>query len=366
MRIVIVGLRGIPDVQGGVERHVEKLAPRLAGLGCEVHVVGRRSYQPVDVLPIWKDVMLHATWSPRSKYLEAPLHTLFSIVYALRLRPDIIHFHAIGPSLFVPFARLLRFKVVVTHHGPDYERQKWGNLAKRILKVGERMGMLYSHARISISDTISNLIFKKYGKKSFLIPNGVEVPEFSKSKDVLETFRLTPSKYILMVSRFVPEKNHNDLVKGFNKASLGGWKLVFVGRADHADDYSSRLINDNKNNDDIVFTGFKIGDDLANLYHHAGVFVLPSSHEGLPIALLEALSFGLPAIASNIPANLEVGLPGDQYFQLGDSDDLSEKIRSISAKSSDYELREKISSSVIEKYDWDIIADKTLTVYKSL
>ncbi|WP_445157495.1 glycosyltransferase family 4 protein [Halomonas sp. E14] len=366
MRIVIVGLRGIPDVQGGVERHVEKLAPRLVELGCDVHVIGRRAYQPVDVFPAWKGVILHAVWTPKNRYLEAPLHTFLSVLYSVILRPHVIHFHAIGPSLFVPFARLLGFRVVVTHHGPDYERAKWGGMAKNILRLGEYAGMRYSNARISISETISNLVMKKYKKNCFLIPNGVEAPAFRKDSGVLEEFGLVPKKYVLMVSRFVPEKNHHDLIKAFDKLKLAGWKLVFVGRADHQDSYSSRLLSEKASNHDIIFTGFKSGDNLANLYYHAGVFVLPSSHEGLPIALLEALSFGLPVVASNIPANLEVGLPEEQYFKLGDSEDLAEKIRLMANRSTDDDFREKISAEVIKRYDWDVIADKTVAVYESL
>lgn len=366
MRIVIVGLRGIPDVQGGVERHVEKLAPRLVKLGCDIHVIGRRAYQPAEVLPAWKGVVLHSVWSPKNRYLEAPLHTFLSVLYSLLLRPRVIHFHAIGPSLFVPLARLLGFRVVVTHHGPDYERAKWGGVAKKILRLGEYAGMRYSNARISISETISNLVLKKYKKNCFLIPNGVEAPDFRKDTSVIEEFELVPNKYVLMVSRFVPEKNHHDLIKAFDKLELEGWKLVFVGRADHQDSYSSQLLSENASNNNIIFTGFKSGNDLANLYSHAGVFVLPSSHEGLPIALLEALSFGLPVVASNIPANLEVGLPEEQYFELGDSEDLAEKIRSMATRSADHEFREKTSAAVIEKYDWDLIADKTVAVYESL
>ena len=366
MRIVIIGLRGIPDVQGGVERHVEKLAPRLVKLGCDVHVIGRRAYQPVEALPVWNGVTLHTLWSPKNRYLEAPLHTFLSILYSLTLRPRVIHFHAIGPSLFVPFARLLGFKVVVTHHGPDYERAKWGGMAKKILRLGEYAGMRYSSVRISISETISNLVLKKYKKNCFLIPNGVEAPAFRKEMGVVEKFGLVPNKYVIMVSRFVPEKNHNDLIKAFDKLNLVGWKLVFVGKADHQDSYSSRLLSENSSNRNIIFTGFKSGNDLANLYHHAGVFVLPSSHEGLPISLLEALSFGLPVVASNIPANLEVGLPEEQYFKLGDSEDLAVKIRLMSTRSADDEFRKKISAAVIEKYDWDVIANKTVAVYESL
>ncbi|MBO7569465.1 MAG: glycosyltransferase, partial [Bacteroidaceae bacterium] len=153
MKIVITGTRGIPEIMGGVESHCEELYPRLASLGYDVTVIRRESYVR-DTLNEWKDVQLLNVKSPKKKSFEAIVHTFRAIRLAKRLRADILHVHAIGPALLVPYAKLLGMKVVFTHHGPDYDRDKWGTAAKTMLKLGERMGCKYADHVIVISDVI--------------------------------------------------------------------------------------------------------------------------------------------------------------------------------------------------------------------
>jgi glycosyltransferase involved in cell wall biosynthesis len=253
---------------------------------------------------------------------------------------------------------------VVTHHGPDYDRQKWGRFARLMLQLGERWGMRWSNGRIVISKVIADLVLAKQGMKSALIPNGVALPLLPDSMAALEQFDLTPGRYVLLVSRLVQEKRHLDLIAAFKQANLADWKLVLVGGADHPDAYQRRIL-EYAAEAGVVMTGFQSGLALQELYAHAGFFVLPSSHEGLPIALLEALSYGLPVLASDIPANLEVGLSAEQYFPLGDIDVLAERMRLLSGKSITLEVREKARLWVSQRYDWRDIADKTLKLYVS-
>ena len=362
----MLGLRGFPNVQGGVEKHAEELCPLLVALGCEVEVIVRSGYQPVSHSAQWKGVKFIRLWAPKHKSLEAIIHTFLGVCYAGWKRPDVLHIQAIGPALMVPLARLLGLKVVVTHHGPDYDRQKWGGFAKSMLELGEKLGMCWSNARIVISDVIRTLVQTKYGLDSYLIPNGVQIPELLNSTTTLAQFDLQAGRYILLVSRLVPEKRHLDLIQSFINANLSDWKLVLVGASDHPDDYVIQLKHIVSNTPNVVMTGYQSGDGLCELYGQAGIFVLPSSHEGLPIALLEALSYGLPVIASDIPANLEVGLSVDHYFSLGNIEQLTKKLVEFSAQQLGEDDKTRMRQWVEQRYDWYEIAKQTFAVYQSL
>lgn len=366
MRVIFLGLRGFPQVQGGVETHAEHLCPLLAELGCAVEVIVRSPYMPPEKGEGWRGVRFVRVWAPKSRGLEAIVHTFLGVLVAAVRRPDILHIQAIGPAVMAPLARLLGLKVVVTHHGPDYDRQKWGRFAKAVLELGERWGMRWSHGRIVISQVIRALVREKHGVESALIPNGVVLPELPGSRGTLDRFGLTPGRYVLLVSRLVPEKRHLDLIDAFRAAELPGWTLAIVGAADHPDAYTRQVLEVVAATPGVVCTGFQSGLPLRELYGHAGLFVLPSSHEGLPIALLEALSYGLPVLASDIPANVEVGLPATHHFPLGDVAALAARLRAFAARPLTAEDREARRRWVVERYDWREIARRTLEVYRSV
>ena len=367
LRVAVLGLRGFPGVQGGVETHVEHLCPLLVEMGCDVEVIVRAPYQAAEFRQAWRGVRFKPLWSPKSKGLEAIFHTWLGVLYAGCVsRPDVLHIQAIGPALLTPFARLLGLRVVVTHHGPDYDRQKWGRFAKLALKLGERFGMRWSNARIVISDVIRKLVKLNHNMPSDLIPNGVVLPVLPDSMAVLHKFGLTEGRYVLLVSRLVPEKRHLDLVAAFHAAGVPGWKLVMVGASDHPDTYTRQVLDAAVATPNVVCTGFQSGLPLRELYAHAGLFVLPSSHEGLPIAMLEALSYGLPVLASDIAANVEVGLPDGHYFPLGNVEALTALIRSFAAKPLTDDVRQERRVWVMSRYDWRDIAKRTLDVYREV
>lgn len=363
LKIMFLGLRGFPDVQGGVEKHVEQLCPQLAQMGCEVTVVVRSGYQPPQVGDEWRRVRFKRIWAPRSKNLEAVVHTFLGVLYAALVRPDILHIQAIGPALMTPLARLFGLRVVVTHHGPDYDRQKWGQLAKRALRLGELCGMRFANARIVISEVIRQIVRKNHAVESVVIPNGVDVPERDGSLATLERFNLQEGRYVLLVSRFVPEKRHHDLLQAFDKAQLKGWKLVLVGASDHPDGYTRSVLDAACASPSVVCTGFQTGTALKELYQHAGIFVLPSSHEGLPIALLEAMSYGLPAIASDIPAHLEIDCSDIDYYPVGDVERLAALLRLRADEKQEQGRRERLRQFVMDRYKWRDVANRTHEVY---
>ncbi|HVO45943.1 MAG TPA: glycosyltransferase family 4 protein [Steroidobacteraceae bacterium] len=363
MKILVLGVRGIPNVPGGVETHAEELYERIAGLGCDVEVVVRTPYVPANQTPP-EGVRLRRIWAPSIPGPEALIHSLLGVLYAGIARPDILHIHAVGPAIVTPIARLLGLHVVVTHHGPDYDRDKWGWFARLILRAGEHAGMHYSHARIAISKVIADLIRAHCDRGSDLIPNGTIPADMQAQTSELERYGLTSGRYFLQVSRIVPEKRQLDLIDAYVASGQKEWKLVLVGPADVSD--YSRRVTVAAEAAGVVLAGLKKGAALKQLYSHAGGFVLPSSHEGLPIAILEALSYGLPVIASNIPANLEIGLDADSYFPVGDLGALTHKLQRMTQTPQDEATRDARKRWVAERYDWSRIAVQTLDVYRKV
>jgi glycosyltransferase involved in cell wall biosynthesis len=374
MRIVVLGTRGIPDVPGGIEKHCEYLYPRLVEMGCDVTVLGRTpytgsreyEYRGVHVVPLR---------CPRSRSLEAFTHTFIGVLTAKRIGCDILHIHGVGPSLCVPLARLLGLKVVMTHHGPDYERKKWGPFAKWVIKTGETWGSRSATEIICISDSIANDIRKRFNRDVTVIPNGGTISEISQTQDALREYGLERGKYVLAVGRFVPEKGFHDLVDAFAGADTGAaddtssggkWKLALVGASDHPDKYSRELNERARMSEDMILTGFLTGKPLHELYSHAGLFVLPSYYEGLPIVLLEAMSYGLSCVATDIPANRHVPLDDERFFDAGDIGALSEKITEFIRRPHTDEDRQAEISMIAERYSWDEIARRTLEVYRRI
>lgn len=361
MKIAVTGTRGIPGVQGGVETHCEQLFPLIAAMGHEVVLFRRDCYVGQSAgLQTYRGVKLVDVATPRKKSFEAIVHTLRCVWQAKRMHADVLHIHAIGPALLAPLARLLGMKVVVTHHGPDYDRAKWGRAAKIMLRTGERMGALWANKVIVISKVIDNLLHEKYGNvPTELIFNGVPEPDITSDTDYIESLGLQTGKYVLAVGRFVPEKNFHQLIEAFAAAQLNGYKLVIAGDADHEDDYARQLKKLARDND-VVLAGFVKGRKLSQLLSHAALFVLPSSHEGLPISLLEAMSYRCEVLVSDIPANTIDELKATDFFEVDNIEALTKALQAkltANPAKRDYDLR---------KYQWPEIARRTEALYRSL
>jgi glycosyltransferase involved in cell wall biosynthesis len=363
LNVIALGLRGIPNVPGGVEVHAAELYPRLQALGAEVTVLGRRSYRPADAPDEWRGVHIRWIASSRIQGVEALIHTFLGVLYAGVRRPDILHIHAVGPWLWVPLAKLLGLKVVVTHHGQDYLREKWNAPARGLLRLGERLGITFADERIVISNSIQEMVRAKYRRNATLIPNGVCEMNRAPGRALLDKYGLTPQRYVIQVSRLVPEKRQLDLIAAFNDAGLPGWKLLLVGGAQGSQRYAELVRKHYEGNDAIVCTGFLSPVEVQELLCHAGLFALPSSHEGLPIALLEAMKMGTPVLASDIAANREVGLDEASYFPVGDVKGLAARLRTLAAATP--QERQVIAKQLrlcCERYDWDVIARTTMQV----
>ncbi len=357
MKIIVLGTRGIPNILGGVETHCEELYPRVVSLGHEVTIITRKPYVVNPQIKSYKGTHLRPIYAPKVKSFEAIIHTFLGVLYAGIKRPDILHIHAIGPMLMTPLARLLGLKVVVTNHGPDYDRQKWGKVAKRVLKLGEYFGTKFAHKVIVISEVINNILKEKYHRTDgHLIYNGVTLPKLSNKDDYIKSLGLTKKKYIIGVGRFVEEKGFSDLIKAYSQISTDV-KLVLVGDTDHNTLYSKTL-KENAKNAGVVLTGFIRGEKLNQIYSHALLFCMPSYHEGLPIALLEAMSYNLNVLVSNIPANLEVPLKETDFFDVGIISDLTKKLKNkIEAPN-----MRNFTKIISNRYNWNLIAKQYIAL----
>ncbi|MBM9514813.1 glycosyltransferase family 4 protein [Desulfogranum marinum] len=364
MRIFVTGTRGIPDIPGGVETHCQELYPIIAAMGHEVIVATRRPYV---ILPKqeWSGVLLEHIPTPSQKHLEAIVHTFLAIIRARLLNVDLLHIHAVGPGLLVPFARFLRLKVVFTDHGPDYDRQKWGGVAKVMLRLGEYLGGKFANEVIVISQVIGEIIARRCKRETNLVYNGVSVSEKSVSTDFLVQQSIIPSNYILAVARFVPEKGLLDLIKAFKQVERS-CQLVIAGDADHETEYSRKVKRMAASDDRIILTGYITGIELNQVFSHAKLFVMPSYHEGLPIALLEAMSYRLPVLVSDIPANKEVALSPERFFRCGNLEELQGKMELLFEQGLSEKEWQSYEFQINEKYNWRKIAEQTLAVYKKV
>jgi glycosyltransferase involved in cell wall biosynthesis len=363
MKICVTGLRGIPGVMGGVETHCEELLPRLAQMNCDVEIELCCRARYVDTqLTSFRGVKLTPLYAPGGNASEALVSTLIGVLHAWRCGADALHIHAVGPALMAPLARLLGLRVLLTHHGADYNRAKWGYMAKTMLKLGEWFGMHFANHVICVSPSLATTLCRRFPSataKTTFIPNGVSVPAVSDrpAGEVLAEFGLKSGHFVLCVARLVPEKGLDYLIEA-HLASGDARPLVIAGSGRRGDKYAEGL--QARAGTGVRMLGMQSRGVLGVLYRHASLFVLPSWHEGLPIAALEALSCDCPVLLSDIQANLDLGLPAACYFPVGDGDALAHRL--LHAQSS-HEMR---SITGLNLMNWDEVATRTSLYYRQL
>lgn len=359
---MLLGLRGMDGVQGGVETHVTQLVRHLPISTERIEVFGRSAYRHSDVpsdpsLPITR-------WLPTVGHpaLEALVHSLLAVGYAAIRRPALLHIHGIGPNIVTPLARLLGLRVVATHHGADYDREKWGRFARWMLKWGERRAVLNSNACICISPVTADALRVQYHRDVIYIPNGVEPMVRVPPGPALAKFGLESGRYVVNVGRLVPEKRQIDLIEAFSAANLpSDVRLLLIGGAYHEGDYDQRLRLRAATEPRVILAGHVSGEPLAELFCNAGLFALPSAHEGLPIALLEAMAYGLPLLLSDLPVYPAMGLPDSCLFPVGDIGEIARRLTTFFAAPPDpVDWRATLAS-----YNWNQVALETAQVYNN-
>ncbi len=364
LRVFVLGTRGFPNIQGGVEKHCEELYPRLVRLGCEVTVFTRTPYVPREKrLKEWEGVRFIHLWCPRNKYLETISHSFLSAIVSIFKRPDVLHLHNIGPALSLPLLKLAGLKTIVTCHSLNYEHVKWGALARLVLKFGEKLMLSLPNKVVFVSRHLKERIGRD--KKCIHINNGISISSGNSKRGVLERYGIDKGKYILTVGRITPEKGFHDLLEAYYGIDTS-WKLVIVGDADHETRYSRQLKEKGVKSSGVVMTGYLQGDELAAIYSNAGMFVLPSHFEGLPIALLEAMSHGLLCLVSSIPGNLEIIGDKGFIFPPGDVDAIRAKISHYLDNPPDENIIRSQRHRIVEEFNWDSIAEYVLAVYRDV
>jgi glycosyltransferase involved in cell wall biosynthesis len=362
MKIAMIGLRGIPAGSGGVEVVVEHIAPSLVKMGHDVTVYCRNPYCK-DRPKTFKGVKLKYLPTINTKHAEAITHTFLSTFNALFKNYDIINYHAMGNGLFSLIPRMARKKTVVTLHGLDWEREKWGIAAKTFLKLSENAISKFPNKAISVSEKIKDYYKSKYNKDIIYIPNGVDIVKPRKIAQ-LKRFNLKTNEYILFLSRLVPEKGIHTLINAFKKVKTTQ-KLVIVGDASHTEHYLKQIKELAKDDKRIIFTGPLYGNDKIEAFSNCSFFVLPSTIEGMPIVLLEAMSFGKCPLVSNIKENIDVIKDNGFSFKVKDEKDLQKTLEYMFKNKKEVEKKGEVCKKIVEKeYNWDRIAKQTLKVYE--
>lgn len=368
LRIAMIGQRGVPATFGGIEHHVEELGARLAARGHEVIVYCRTNYA-AERARSFRGMRLRHLPTVSRKHLDAIVHSALSSVDAALRRADIVHYHAVGPGIPAILPRYLSpSKVVLTVHGLDAERAKWGPAARAVLRTATWLSARVPDATIVVSRDLAEHYRARYRRAAAYIPNAVEPPGPHPPRLITERFGLRGGDYVLFVGRLVPEKAPDLLIRAFRDLPTDH-RLVLAGGSSFTDDYVRSLRALVGEDPRILMPGYVYGELLQELYANAAAFVLPSFLEGLPLTLLEAASHGTPVVVSDIAPHLEVvgaDGPGHRVFHRGDPTDLLRALRLVleggpAERSGAAELRDR----VLDTYRWEAVVEATEAVYRS-
>lgn len=374
LRIAMIGHKRIPSREGGVEVVVDELSVRMAQMGHHVeaynrfghHVSGKKYDQEYGWKgrKFYKGVRIYIVPTFRRSSLNAIVYTFFATIMALFHHYDVIHYHAEGPCAMLWLPHFLKRKVVVTIHGLDWQRAKWGNFASFVIKFGERMAAKYADDVIVLSDNVKQYFADVYHREVTYIPNGINRPKLQGQTVIEEKYGLKKDGYFLFLARIVPEKGLHYLIEAFSGLETDK-KLVIAGGSSQAMDYMERIHRMAAEDERILMTDFVQGQVLEELYANAYAFVLPSDVEGMALTLLEAMSYGDCCLVSDIRENTEVVEDMALTFKKGDVRDLRrqlvwmlahpEEVRRMGEASVDY---------ICGKYDWDDVTRRTIAVYE--
>lgn len=359
MKIAMIGHKQFPTRTGGVEVVVLELATRLAQRGHDVTVYDRGKITGDKVV---MGVRRIGTFTFKKQSLNAFLSSFFATFKILFKKYDIVHYHAIGPSVPIFLAHLFRKKTVSTIHGLNWRVDKWGGFAKKYLKFGEKMAAKYADEVVVLSEEMHQYFLDTYGRDTTLILNGVSLIPDTPADRITREFGLEKNGYIFYVGRISPEKGPQDLIEGFKKSHTG-LKLVIAGTVPD-NEFGSAVKAAAEGREDIVFTGFAGGDLLYELYANCALYVLPSHTEGLALTLLEAMSCGAKCLVSDIPENTCVLKEYGDSFRVEDTDDLARMLE-VAAKR-EHPLREEQMAYVAAQYSYDRVVDRHVEMYERI
>jgi len=361
LRVAFIGGRGLGSAYSGIERYYEEMGSRLAHNGCEVTAYCRPHFAPAE--DVWRGIRVRRVPTILSKHLETFVHTVLSTADVCFRRVDLVQFHALGSSPFAWVPRLFGKRTIVSVRGLDWQRAKWGWVARFYLRFCESTSMWCPDATAVVSRTLQEHFQARFGRPVRYIPNGVVRTEPRPAR-ILGRYGLEPRRYFLYAGRLSPEKGLHVAIEAHE--GVEGVRLALAGGSSYSESYMRTLRAQGK--DRVVFTGFLTGEPLEEIYSNALAFLLPSRMEGLSVALLEAMAYGLPVIASDIPENRElVDECGGYLFRLDDVADLRRVMTTVAhAPEAARELGWRARERVRERFDWDRIAAETAAFYREV
>ena len=370
LRIAMLGHKRVPSREGGIEIVVEQIGSRMVERGHQVvcynrsghHVSGREFDEPE--LSEWKGMRLKPVFTLDRKGAAAVTSSFFAALRAAFGRYDVVHFHAEGPCAMLWLPKLFGKRCVCTVHGLDHQQEKWkGSFGQKYILFGERVAVRFADEIIVLNRREQAYFEQQYGRKTVLIPNGVSQPERKAPELILEKYGLDRNGYILYLGRIIPGKGLPYLVDAYRQLHTDK-KLVIAGGASDTEQFMSELKAQAASDPNILFTGFVQGQLLDELYSNACLFVLPSDHEGMPLSLLEAMSYGSCCVVSDIPECAEVVEDKAVVFPRGSVSALRDTLQHLCDHPEAVEQYQNTSAAyILRKYSWDETTDKTLALY---
>lgn len=370
LRIAVFGQKRLSR-EGGVEIVVKELCTRMARQGCQVtcynrsgHHVSGAEYDDIDNTN-YEGIRQKCVPTIEKKGLAAVSSSFFAALYSAFGKYDVVHIHAEGPAFFCWIPKLFGKRVVITIHGLDWDREKWrGSVASKFIRGGEKNAVKYADEIIVLSKGVQDYFKETYGRETHFIPNGVNRPQIREANLITEKFGLKKDSYILFLGRLVPEKGIRYLVEAFKNVKTDK-ELVIAGGSSDTDSFMEKLKELAKGDDRILFTGFVQGAMLDELYSNAYIYTLPSDLEGMPLSLLEAMSYGNCCLVSDIPECAEVVEDKALIFKKSDISDLREKLQdACDHPEKVMQIKKQAADFICEKYNWDDVVEETMKLYK--
>ena len=368
LRVAMFGQKRLSR-EGGIEIVVKELCTRMARDGCQVtcynrsghHVSGAEYDEKIE----YEGIRQKSVLTIEKKGLAAVSSSAFAALYSALGKYDVIHIHAEGPAFFAWLPKMFGKRVVVTVHGIDWQREKWkSGFGSKFIRQGEKNAVKYEDEIIVLSKGVQDYFKKVYGRETNFIPNGVNRPKLRAAEQISEKFGLSKDSYILFLGRLVPEKGIRYLIEAFKQVKTDK-KLVIAGGSSDTDSFERELKDLAKNDERIIFTGFVQGSLLDELYSNAYIYTLPSDLEGMPLSLLEAMSYGNCCLVSDIPECTEVVEDKALIFKKSDVSDLWEKLQdACNHPENVMELKKEAADFICKKYDWDDVVEKTRELYR--
>lgn len=370
LNICMLGHKRVPSREGGIEIVVEELSTRMVALGHEVtcynrggHHVSGQEFDDKKRMK-YRGIKLKTVPTINLKGIAAMSSSFFAAIMATFGKFDVVHFHAEGPCAMLWLPKLFGKRCVATIHGLDHQRAKWGKLASTYIMLGEKCAAKFADEIIVLSGGVQKYFKDTYNRETKFIPNGVNRPEIRDVDLIRDKFGLEKDSYILFLGRLVPEKGIQYLIEAFKEVHTDK-KLVIAGGSSDTDEFANELKEMASGDERIIFTGFVQGQLLDELYSNAYFYTLPSDLEGMPLSLLEAMSYGNCCLVSDIEECASVVEDRAVTFRKSDVADLKNKLQMLCDNTKlIFDYKEQAADFIFSKYDWDIVTEKTIELYQ--